>query len=357
MCNAEASICAVLSFLLLFPIIIGCVGLFVFIPNSQKGHEDTLKNIDAFGSFVSSSTTLGTCVLNSKPANASCESTQQCTKWYRAPKCPNCHQSDSCLEYAPSKQCSCLVSVTGSEDFASSAEVVLPETRDLHRDARAWCAEVLQSPWPGIVTRREVPDRRWSCNVTSESIWSNAFAFENSLQMTCPIALTPDVPLDCIKTPAGQVWLGSKEAYHAASARSQSQSDSDLTTNLVIGIAMVVVSLACASGIFYFMAREVFGMSCELPGVCVSGFDAVTSFLTSRNHGDDAGVVVGHVVGTATGSSQMEQARCQYCGGSGERGLLGPTGFGFFVSQCGHCAGSGAEAVVVGVPLEGKTQA
>lgn len=186
---------------------------------------------------------------------------------------------------------------------------------------------------------------------------TNAYAFENSLAMTCPIALPPDVPQDCIKTTAGQVWLGSKEAYYAAAALSQSQAGQDLTTNLVIGIAMVVVSLACAFAIFYYMATEVFGMSCRLPGVCTSAFHAVTSFLTSKIHGDDEGVVVGHVVGTAIGSSQMEQATCQYCGGSGERGLLGPTGFGFFVSQCGHCAGSGAEAVVVGVPLEGKTQA
>lgn len=297
MCDAETTICAFLSFLLLFPIATGSIGLFVFIPNSEKAHEDTSKSIEAFGDFVSSSTTEGTCVLNSKPANATCEPTQQCNKWYRAPKCPNCHGTDSCLEYVPSRQCSCFVSVSGSKDFASSAEVILPETRDLDRDARAWCAEVLQRPWPGIVTRREVPDQRWSCNVDSESIWinamtTNAYAFENSLAMTCPIALPPDVPQDCIKTTAGQVWLGSKEAYYAAAALSQSQAGQDLTTNLVIGIAMVVVSLACAFAIFYYMATEVFGMSCRLPGVCTSAFHAVTSFLTSKIHGDDEGVVV-----------------------------------------------------------------
>eukprot|EP00747_Dinoflagellata_sp_TGD_P036876 gnl/TRDRNA2_/TRDRNA2_138751_c0_seq1.p1 gnl/TRDRNA2_/TRDRNA2_138751_c0~~gnl/TRDRNA2_/TRDRNA2_138751_c0_seq1.p1 ORF type:complete len:233 (-),score=16.31 gnl/TRDRNA2_/TRDRNA2_138751_c0_seq1:247-918(-) len=212
MCNAESAICAALSFLFLFPLTIGSVGYFVMLPNADNAAEGSKKDLITYEEKVESAIEVS-CELSSEPATPVCFDTIHCTKWYRAPKCPNCHGHDKCLESVPALNCHCNVSVIEtSTGNAEPAVVNIGETLDINRDRQEWCSAILANPWPNVVVNVGVTSKQWGCDSTSDGSSDYNRVADPTASLKCMTTLAPGLNQSCLNADCWMVHGGSQHA-------------------------------------------------------------------------------------------------------------------------------------------------
>lgn len=210
--------------------------------------------------------------------------------------------------------CFCPVSleVTGRSVLSAgaavnvTAEIIVKEVF-ADQNPTTFCRDELRTPPYATIKVTGASGSTWACGPLSKSF------------VSCVLDIKPHKQMACLKARDGKIRVGSMTALIETTTTHMEWLDT-----VESGMRSLVLVFVVLAGALVF-------------------FIAFLFFTSARNNGHEPSRTYQRDVvdPAAIGASKMRN--CRSCGGDGQRGIFGPTGFGFFVSDCEVCFGKGLE--------------